>query len=112
MPLLHSLFLALLLLPGLAFADVNINTADAITLARELKGVGPTRAEAIVAHRTAKGPFRSADELVLVKGIGQRVVDDNRSKIKVDRPAPRAATTNRESRPLPARPPAVAPMRP
>jgi competence protein ComEA len=73
------------LMPLLAFAGpVNINTADANTLARELKGIGPSRAQAIVAYRTEHGPFKSADDLALVKGIPQKVIDDNRDNIRVD----------------------------
>ena len=94
--------LLLLLTPSLAAAEpVNINTADAPTLARELKGVGEARAQAIVEHRGQHGPFRSADELVLVKGIGQKVVDQNRANIRVDR-APRPAPTAASSSALPA----------
>lgn len=72
---------------------VNINTADASTLARELKGIGPARAEAIVAYRTQHGPFKSADDLMLVKGIPQKVIDENRDNIQTDtnRPAKTAA---------------------
>lgn len=67
-----------------AVADpVNINTADAATLARELVGVGATRAAAIVAHRTQNGPFRSVEELTLVKGIGPRVMEQNRGNLVV-----------------------------
>jgi competence protein ComEA len=74
------------LLPLAVFAGpVNINTADAATLARELKGVGLARAQAIVEHRQKNGPFRSADDLTQVKGIGARVVDDNRANIRVDK---------------------------
>jgi competence protein ComEA len=93
--LLPSLLASLLLvLPTLASADpVNINTADAATLARELKGVGEARARAIIEHRSQHGPFRSADELTLVRGIGQKVVDQNRANIRVDRPAKAAAAT-------------------
>jgi competence protein ComEA len=61
---------------------VDINTADASTLAKELKGIGPTRAEAIVAYRKQNGPFKSADDLARVKGIAQKVIDENRSNIK------------------------------
>jgi competence protein ComEA len=63
---------------------VNINTADAATLSRELKGIGAKRAQAIVDYRKAHGPFRSADELALVKGIGPSVIGKNRADIKVD----------------------------
>jgi competence protein ComEA len=92
MSLFHSLLLSLLLLlPNLAVADpVDINTADAATLSRELKGVGETRARAIVDHRAQHGPFRSVDELALVKGIGPRVIEQNRANLRVDR-TPRAA---------------------
>ena len=63
--------------------QVNINTADAATLAAMLDGIGESRAKAIVDYRAANGPFKSADDLVAVKGIGQSVVDHNRAKIKV-----------------------------
>ncbi len=80
--------LGILLLSGsLAGAGpVNINTADAATLSRELKGVGAKRAQAIVAYRKAHGPFKSADELALVKGIGPSAINKNRADIRVDAP--------------------------
>jgi competence protein ComEA len=63
--------------------SVNINTADAQTLAVALDGVGAARAKAIVEYREAHGPFRSVDELAQVKGIGERVVAANRTRLKV-----------------------------
>jgi competence protein ComEA len=79
--------IALLSLPILTFAgEVNINTADAETIAAELNGVGLSKAEAIVAYRTKHGPFRSVDDLSLVKGIGERTVDKNRTDIQVSTP--------------------------
>ena len=63
--------------------SVNINTADAATLAAALDGVGASRAKAIVEYREAHGPFRSVDDLAQVKGIGTKVVDANRSRLKV-----------------------------
>jgi competence protein ComEA len=79
--------IALLSLPMLAFAgQVNINTADAATIAAELNGVGLSKAKAIVEYRTKHGPFRSVDDLSLVKGIGERTVDKNRSDIQVSTP--------------------------
>lgn len=78
------LLATLALLPLVAWAGpVDINSADAATLARELKGVGPARAEAIVAWREANGPFRSPEDLVLVQGIGERVLEDNRELLTV-----------------------------
>jgi competence protein ComEA len=63
---------------------VNINTADAATLSRELKGIGMKRAEAIVEYRRKFGPFKSADELAVVKGIGPAVIQKNRESIRID----------------------------
>ncbi len=81
---IHACLASLLALPFIAFADpVYIITADAATLDRELKGIGPSRAAAIVAYRAAHGPFRSVDELSLVEGIGQKVIDDNREQLRV-----------------------------
>ena len=72
------------LLPMLALAGpVNVNTADAATIAAELKGVGLSKAKAIVEYRKKHGPFRSAEDLTLVKGIGERTLDLNKSDIKV-----------------------------
>ena len=65
---------------------VNINTADAETISAELKGVGLAKARAIVEYRKKHGPFRSADDLSLVKGIGDRTVELNRSDIVVSKP--------------------------
>lgn len=62
---------------------VDINTADAATLARVLEGVGPARAAAIVEHRRRHGPFRRAEDLARVKGIGPRTVERNRGRIAV-----------------------------
>ncbi|MEM1174892.1 MAG: ComEA family DNA-binding protein [Pseudomonadota bacterium] len=72
---------AICLLPLLAFAGpVNINTADAETIAEQLNGIGLAKAQAIVEYRKKYGPFESADDLALVRGIGERTVE----KIKAD----------------------------
>lgn len=65
-------------------ARVNINTADAPTLAANLKGVGETRAMEIVRYREAYGPFASAEELTEVKGIGKATLDMNREVITLE----------------------------
>jgi len=64
-------------------ATVNINTADAETLAENITGVGPRRADAIITYRKFHGPFKSAQELTKVKGIGQKLVNKNKDKIVV-----------------------------
>lgn len=90
------------LLPLAAWAGpVNVNTADATTLARELDGIGPVKAQAIVEYRQKNGPFRSAEDLLKVQGIGQRVLDQNRPNIRMEQAgqapsaAPRPAAAKR-----------------
>jgi len=79
---------------------VNINTADAGTLDRVLVNVGPAKAQEIVAYRKTNGPFRSVDQLALVKGIGVKTIERNRDRILLGNvPAARAASAGR----MPAR---------
>jgi competence protein ComEA len=73
------------LMPALVLAGpVDINSADAATIAKELHGIGLSRAQAIVAYREKNGAFRSADDLRKIKGIGAKVLEKNRAFIKVD----------------------------
>ena len=80
---LSVLLAALFAAPVAAEGPVDINTADAVTLERELDGIGPSKAQAIVAHREQHGAFRSADELGEVKGIGLATIEQNRERIVV-----------------------------
>jgi competence protein ComEA len=64
---------------------VDVNTADAETIARELNGVGAARAEAIVEYRSEYGSFESADELLNVAGIGRHILDVNRANILIEK---------------------------
>jgi comEA protein len=52
-------------------ARIDLNSASAAEL-ESLPGVGPSKAQAIIAHREV-APFKSADELVEVKGIGEKL---------------------------------------
>lgn len=71
-------------MPLMAWAGpVDINTADAATIAKELQGIGLSRAHAIVAYREKNGAFKSADELRKIKGIGVKVLERNRANISV-----------------------------
>ncbi|MFY0727864.1 ComEA family DNA-binding protein [Pseudomonas sp. NFX15] len=63
---------------------INLNAADAVTLQRELSGVGEAKAKAIVAYREDNGPFASIEELLEVKGIGKAILDKNRDKLEVN----------------------------
>ena len=60
---------------------VNINKATAEEISEALTGIGLSKAQAIVEYRKANGEFKHADELVNVKGIGIRTVDQNRGMI-------------------------------
>ena len=71
-------------MPLAVFAGpVDINTADAATISAELKGIGLSKARAIVEYRKKHGPFKSPEDLSLVKGIGDRTVELNRADIRV-----------------------------
>ncbi len=78
------LSLALLgLLPVLAIGGpVDINTADAVTIARELNGVGEVRARAIVEYREKNGRFAAPEDVMKVTGIGAQVFKLNRDNIR------------------------------
>ena len=66
-----------------ASTPVNINTADASTIAKALDGIGPAKAAAIVAWRQEHGPFKSVDEVGQVKGVGASTLDRNRAAILI-----------------------------
>ncbi len=62
---------------------LDINSADAATIAAALDGVGMTKALEIVAYRDMFGSFHSVDELADVKGIGAATIEKNRQRIIV-----------------------------
>ena len=93
-----------------AAEKVNINTADAATIDRVLLNIGPSKAEAIVAYRKANGPFRSAEQLAMVKGIGLKTVEKNRDRIVFAggaAPAKPAAAARRRAKPRRRRKPTL-----
>ena len=81
---LFFLALSTLILAQAWAGPVNINKADAETLARELNGIGLARAQAIVAYRDANGRFASAEDLMQVEGVGPGIVESNREQIQVE----------------------------
>ena len=95
--LVQALVAALLPLGAWA-GPVNVNTADASTLAQELDGIGPSKAQAIVEYRQKNGPFKSPDDLLKVQGIGEKVLDQNRVNIQVGSAAPAAPQQKAASR--------------
>lgn len=70
--------------PELQAPLVNLNQVDAITLQRELKGIGKTKAEAIVDYRNTHGTFQSVDELIEIKGIGGALLERNRNRLTIE----------------------------
>lgn len=69
-------------LPVMAASPVNVNKADAATIAKSLDGIGMAKARAIVAYRKAHGPFKSAADLGKVKGIGNKTLTQNKAYIR------------------------------
>ena len=63
-------------------AVVDINSASASELARNLQGVGPAIAQRIIEFREMQGPFPTADSIQLVPGVGQRTYESNLPLIK------------------------------
>ncbi len=74
----------LCLLTSLSAFAVNVNTASAEEISEELKGIGIAKAGAIVRYREEKGPFKSLEDLINVKGIGAATIDKNRENIQLD----------------------------
>lgn len=86
-----ALLAATLLGPAALAGPVDVNTADAKTLARELDGVGMSKAQAIVDYRKANGPFKTAEDLTKVKGLGKKTVELNRQNLRFEPVAKAAA---------------------
>jgi competence protein ComEA len=84
--LLNTFLVSAALFAQAAFAapdSVNVNSADAETLAAVLDGVGLARAEAIVSYRQENGRFGDIYDLSNVKGIGDRTVELNEERIRL-----------------------------
>ena len=82
---LGAAIVAAMLLASTAIAGpVNINSADSKTLARELDGIGKAKADAIIAYREKNGPFKTADELAKVKGVGKKLIEQNRANLRFE----------------------------
>jgi competence protein ComEA len=64
------------------YIAININTATVDELV-ELKGIGATKAQAIIDHRERHGQFKQMEDLLAVKGIGEKVLSQNKHLIKL-----------------------------
>ena len=88
--------------PAAGAAVIDLNTADVATLSQGLRGIGEAKARAIVEHRRRHGPFRSVDELALVKGIGPKTVERNRARLRVGGGPSVAVVGDAPRRPVPS----------
>jgi competence protein ComEA len=66
-----------------AAAPLDINKASAEEIAETLQGIGLKRAQDIVAFRSQHGPFKSVEQLLDVKGVGEKVLEKNRANIRL-----------------------------
>ena len=62
---------------------VNINTAD-IEALTTLDGVGEVLAQRIIDYREENGGFASVEELSEVKGVGEKILSENRERLCVE----------------------------
>ncbi len=79
---LFAAIAASLLLALPAFAAVDLNTASQAEL-ETVKGIGPTKAKAIIEFRKKNGNFKSVDDLDKVPGFGKKTVDSVKKDISV-----------------------------
>jgi competence protein ComEA len=76
-----SIFLVLFLFIS-AFAAINLNTADKAAL-ESISGIGPAKAEAIIKYRDEHGSFKSVDELLNIKGIGPKILENIKEQVEI-----------------------------
>ncbi len=93
--LVQSLIFSLMPIAAATAGQVNVNAADAATIARELEGIGPAKAQAIVEYRQKNGPFRAPEDLLKVDGIGEKVLEQNRGNIQLDKASGGAAVAQK-----------------
>ena len=100
--------LILILFSAVTFAQmVDINTATADQLEKGLKGIGPSKAAAIVKYRQEHGRFNSVEELTNVPGIGDKTLAGIKDSVTVGSGTPSIPATPGKST-LPAKPTAPA----
>ena len=59
---------------------LNKSTIDDLV---SLKGIGHKKAQAILLYRQQIGEFTSVEQLINVKGVGEKVLLDNKNRLKI-----------------------------
>ena len=62
---------------------ININTASEAELTT-LDGIGSSKAQAIILYRETMGQFETVDDLANVKGIGEKTLQNNQARLRVN----------------------------
>lgn len=62
--------------------QVNINTADSVTL-QTIPGIGPSKAERIIEYRSTNGSFKSIDDIKNISGIGNKTFESIKKYLTV-----------------------------
>jgi competence ComEA-like helix-hairpin-helix protein len=67
---------------------VNINTATSEEL-EQVPGIGPATAEKILRMRKSYGPFKNVDDLLAIRGLGEKRLGKMRKYLTVGKAAPK-----------------------
>ena len=103
---ISSFLLLTLVLGTIAFTEtyadtvvekIDINSAELDILDRELSGIGPKRAAAIVKYREENGPFQSIEDIQKVFGVGEKTFEKNKDKIIAIQPEVSSTEASTES---------------
>lgn len=77
-----KIFTLLMLLVSFVFGVVNVNSANSAQL-QTLNGIGPSKAQEILKYRKSHGGFKTVDELVNVKGIGPKTLQNIKTQVSI-----------------------------
>jgi len=77
---------------------VNVNLADADTIADALTGVGPKTAEKIVIYRKKNGRFTAAEDLLKIRGIGEKKLAKFKADVRLGEPVKSPKATKKVSK--------------